>query len=188
MDYTLEVKNIIRNKNLKYIIYTMGCSLNENDSEKISGMLEEMGFSKTEKLENADFVVFNTCCVRENAEERLFGKIGEIKKLKESKDIIIAIGGCMMQEKEMLDKIKKSYKYVDIVFGTHTMQDLPEDVYKVITEKEKVTDVIDIDGEIIEGLPIRRSDKYRAQVTIMYGCNNFCTYCIVPYVRRKRKK
>ncbi len=187
MNYTLEVRNLINNKNLKYIIYTMGCSLNENDSEKISGMLEEMGFSKTDELEDADFVIFNTCCVRENAEERLFGKIGEIKKLKETKDLIIAIGGCMMQEKEMLDKIKKSYKYVDIVFGTHTMQDLPEDVYKVLTKKEKVTDVIDIDGEIIEGLPIRRNDKYRAQVTIMYGCNNFCTYCIVPYVRGRER-
>ena len=187
MNYTLEVRNLINNKNLKYIIYTMGCSLNENDSEKISGMLEEMGFSKTDELEDADFVIFNTCCVRENAEERLFGKIGEIKKLKETKDLIIAIGGCMMQEKEMLDKIKKSYKYVDIVFGTHTMQDLPEDIYKVLTKKEKVTDVIDIDGEIIEGLPIRRNDKYRAQVTIMYGCNNFCTYCIVPYVRGRER-
>ncbi len=187
MNFTLEVKNLIDNKNLKYIIYTMGCSLNENDSEKISGMVEEMGFSKTEKLEEADFVIFNTCCVRENAEERLFGKIGEIKKIKEKRDIIIAIGGCMMQEKEMLEKIKKSYRYVDIVFGTHTMQDLPEDVYKVITKNEKVTDILDIDGEVIEGLPIKRTDKYRAGVTIMYGCNNFCAYCIVPYVRGRER-
>ena len=187
MNFTLEVKNLIDNKNLKYIIYTMGCSLNENDSEKISGMVEEMGFSKTEKLEEADFVIFNTCCVRENAEERLFGKIGEIKKIKEKRDIFIAIGGCMMQEKEMLEKIKKSYRYVDIVFGTHTMQDLPEDVYKVITKNEKVTDILDIDGEVIEGLPIKRTDKYRAGVTIMYGCNNFCAYCIVPYVRGRER-
>ena len=187
MNFTLEVKNLIDNKNLKYIIYTMGCSLNENDSEKISGMVEEMGFSKAEKLEEADFVIFNTCCVRENAEERLFGKIGEIKKIKEKRDIIIAIGGCMMQEKEMLEKIKKSYRYVDIVFGTHTMQDLPEDVYKVITKNEKVTDILDIDGEVIEGLPIKRADKYRAGVTIMYGCNNFCAYCIVPYVRGRER-
>ena len=136
MNYTIEVRNLINNKNLKYIIYTMGCSLNENDSEKISGMLEEMGFSKTENLEDSDFVIFNTCCVRENAEERLFGKIGEIKKLKESKDLIIAIGGCMMQEKEMLDKIKKSYRYVDIVFGTHTMQDLPKVERTTLTMKE----------------------------------------------------
>ena len=187
MNYTLEIKDKIKNDNLKYIIFTMGCSLNENDSEKISGMIEEMGFSKTDKLENADFVVFNTCCVRENAEEKLFGKIGEIKKIKESRNIIIAIGGCMMQEKESLEKIKKSYKYVDIVFGTHTLQELPKDVYEVILENKKVKDVIDIDGKIVEGLPIKRSDKYKAQVTIMYGCNNFCTYCIVPFVRGRER-
>ena len=187
MNYTVEIKNKIKDKNLKYIIFTMGCSLNENDSEKMSGMIEKMGFSKTNKLENADFVIFNTCCVRENAEEKLFGKIGEIKKIKEKRNIIIAIGGCMMQEKESLEKIKKSYKYVDIVFGTHTMQDLPKDVYEVICENKKIDDIAYIDGEIIEGLPIKRSDKYKAQVTIMYGCNNFCTYCIVPFVRGRER-
>ena len=187
MNYTLEVKEKIKNDNLKYIIFTMGCSLNENDSEKISGMIEKMGFSKTEKLEDADFVIFNTCCIRENAEERLFGKLGEIKKIKEKRNIIVAIGGCMMQEKESLDKIKKSYKFVNIVFGTHTLQDLPKDVYEVILENKKVKDVIDIDGEIVEGLPIKRTSKYKAQITIMYGCNNFCAYCIVPYVRGRER-
>ncbi|MCI8310425.1 MAG: tRNA (N6-isopentenyl adenosine(37)-C2)-methylthiotransferase MiaB [Clostridia bacterium] len=165
----------------------MGCKLNENDSEKISGMIELMGYSKTEEFENADLIVFNTCCVRENAEERLFGKLGEIKKMKEKKNVIIAIGGCMMQEKSMLDKIKQSYKYVDIVFGTHTLQDFPKDMYTAIVKNEKVKNVIDIDGEIIEGLPIKRSDKYRASVTIMYGCNNFCSYCIVPFVRGRER-
>ena len=129
----------------------------------------------------------STCCVRENAEERLFGKLGEIKKMKEKKKLIVAIGGCMMQEKAMLDKIKQSYKYVDIVFGTHTTQNLPEDMYKTLLKNEKVKDVIDIDGEIIEGLPIKRNDKYRASVTIMYGCNNFCSYCIVPFVRGRER-
>ena len=142
INYTEKVSELIENKNLKYIILTMGCQLNENDSEKISGMLEEMGFSEATQMENADLVVFNTCCVRENAEERLFGKLGEIKKMKEQRDVIIAIGGCMMQEPAMLDKIKASYKYVDIVFGTHTTQDLPENMYKVIKEKQKVKDVI----------------------------------------------
>ena len=187
IDFIKVVKNEIKDKNLKYVILTFGCQLNENDSEKIAGMLEEMGHSKTDIFENADLVVFNTCCVRENAEERLFGKLGEIKKMKETRNTIIAIGGCMMQEKSMLDKIQKSYKYVDIVFGTHTLQTLPEDLYKVIVKNEKVKEVIDIDGEIIEGLPIKRNDKYRASVTIMYGCNKFCSYCIVPYVRGRER-
>ena len=114
-------------------------------------------------------------------------KFGEIKKIKENKDLILAIGGCMMQEKGMVAKIKKSYPFVDIIFGTHTMQNLPEDIYKALIEQEKVKDVIDIDGEIYEGIPIKRNDKYRASVTIMYGCNNFCTYCIVPYVRGRER-
>ncbi len=186
-DFIQKVNEKIKNKNLKYIILTFGCQLNENDSEKIAGLLEKMGFAETEKFDQADIVVFNTCCVRENAEERLFGKLGEIKKMKETKNVLVAIGGCMMQEKSMLDKIKKSYRYVDIVFGTHTIQSLPEDVYKAIIKNEKVKDVLDIDGEIIEGLPIKRNDKTRASVTIMYGCNNFCTYCIVPYVRGRER-
>lgn len=187
VDFVKAVKDEIKDKNLKYVILTFGCQLNENDSEKISGMCEEMGFSKTEVFEEANLVIFNTCCVRENAEERLFGKLGEIKKMKEEKNTIIAIGGCMMQEKSMLDKIKKSYRYVDIVFGTHTIQTLPEDIYKVLLKNEKVKEVWDIDGEIIEGLPIKRNDKYRASVTIMYGCNKFCSYCIVPYVRGRER-
>lgn len=181
------VNEKIQNKNLKYSILTMGCQLNENDSEKIAGMLEKMGYKYEEDYKNADLVLFNTCCVRENAEERLFGKIGEIKKLKESRDIILAIGGCMMQEQNMLDKIKKSYPFVNVIFGTHTMQNLPENIYKAIIKNEKVKDVIDIDGEIYEGLPIKRSSEYKASVTIMYGCNNFCSYCIVPYVRGRER-
>ena len=186
-NYIQKVKSINEGKYLKYSILTMGCQLNENDSEKIAGMLEEMGYIETADYKDADFIVFNTCCVRENAEERLFGKIGEIKKLKEDKDIILAIGGCMMQEKNMLDKIKSSYSFVDIIFGTHTIQNLPEDIYKLINKKNKVRDVIDIDGEIYEGLPIKRNNKYKASVTIMYGCNNFCTYCIVPFVRGRER-
>ena len=177
----------IKNKNLKYSILTMGCQLNENDSEKIAGMLEKMGFEEISNYKDADLVIFNTCCVRENAEERLFGKIGEIKKIKESRNVILAIGGCMMQEEGMLQKIKKSYPFVNVIFGTHTMQNLPENIYKSLIENEKVKDVIDIDGEIFEGLPIKRNNKFKASVTIMYGCNNFCTYCIVPYVRGRER-
>lgn len=175
----------------KYMIMTFGCQLNENDSEKIAGMVENLGYEKTDDLSKCDLVVFNTCCVRENAEERLFGKIGEIKKLKEERGTIIAIGGCMMQEEHILEKIKKSYKYIDLVFGTHTLNKFEEDLKKIIEEKKKIRDVIDIDGEVIEGLPIKRNDKFKASVSIMYGCNNFCSYCIVPYVRgreRSRKK
>ena len=175
----------------KYMIMTFGCQLNENDSEKIAGMVEKLGYEKTDDLRKCDLVVFNTCCVRENAEERLFGKIGEIKKLKEERGTIIAIGGCMMQEEHILEKIKKSYKYIDLVFGTHTLNKFEEDLKKIIEDKKKIRDVIDIDGEVIEGLPIKRNDKFKASVSIMYGCNNFCSYCIVPYVRgreRSRKK
>ena len=185
--YIKLVKEKNTGKNLKYSILTMGCQLNENDSEKIAGMLTEMGYEYLEDYKEADLIVFNTCCVRENAEERLFGKIGEVKKIKESKEVILAIGGCMMQEPKMLEKIKKSYPFVNVIFGTHTMQNLPENVYKAIVENKKVKDVIDIDGEIYEGLPIKRNSDYKASVTIMYGCNNFCSYCIVPYVRGRER-
>ena len=186
-DFIIKVREKLEGKNAKYYILTMGCQLNENDSEKIAGMLVEMGYSLTEKMEDADIIIYNTCCVRENAEERLFGKVGEVKNLKENKNIILAIGGCMMQEKTMVDKIKKSYNYVDIVFGTHTMQNLPKDIYNVLEKQTKIKDVIDIDGEVYEDLPIKRNDKYRASVTITYGCNNFCSFCIVPYVRGRER-
>ncbi len=186
-EYMEKVKKINEGKNLKYSIFTMGCQLNENDSEKICGMLEQMNYSKTDNINESDFIVFNTCCVRENAEDKLFGKLGEVKKLKEQKGTIIAICGCMMQEKHIVDKIKKSYPFVDIIFGTHTMHKLPEDLYNVISEKSKIEDILDIDGEVIEGLPIKRNDKIKASVTIMNGCNNFCTYCIVPYVRGRER-
>ena len=186
-EYIEKVKKINENKNLKYSILTMGCQLNENDSEKIAGIVEKMGFEKTEKLDEADLVIYNTCCVRENAEERLFGKLGELKKQKEEKGTIIAIGGCMMQEPAMLEKIKKSYNYTDIVFGTHTLHKFEEDLKKTLESGKRVRDVIDIDGEVIEGLPIKRNDSSKASVTIMYGCNNFCTYCIVPYVRGRER-
>ena len=171
----------------KYCITTFGCRLNENDSEKIAGITEKLGFEKTKNPEEADLVIFNTCCVRENAEERLFGKLGELKKQKEEKGTIIAIGGCMMQEQHVLDKIKQSYNYTDIVFGTHTLQRFEEDLKKVLKERKKVRDIINVDGEVYEDLPIVRDNPFKASVTIMYGCNNFCTYCIVPYVRGRER-
>ena len=186
-EYIEKVKKLNLGKNLKYAVLTMGCQLNENDSEKLSGMMEEMGYSKTDKLEDANLIVFNTCCVRENAEDRLFGKLGEVKKYKEAKGTIIAIGGCMMQEKHIVEKLKQSYSFFDIVFGTHTLHKFPEDVYNVIQNRKRIEDIIDIDGEVIEGLPIKRDDSIKASVSIMNGCNNFCTYCIVPYVRGRER-
>ena len=186
-DYIKKVKQINEGKNLKYTILTMGCQLNENDSEKISGMIEEMGYTKTDKIEEANLIAFNTCCVRENAEDKLFGKLGEVKKYKEANGTIIAIGGCMMQEKHIVEKLKQSYPFFDIVFGPHTLYKFPEDVYTAITKKNRIEDILDIDGEVIEGLPIRRADNIKASVAIMNGCNNFCTYCIVPYVRGRER-
>ncbi len=186
-EYMEKVAGMNKNKNLCYAIFTMGCQLNENDSEKICGMLEKMGYTKTEDMKQADFVVFNTCCVRENAEDKLFGKIGEMKRVKEQKGTIIAIGGCMMQEKHITQKLHESYPFVDILFGTHTLHKLPEDVYHILEKRQQLEDIIDIDGEIYEGLPIKREDNIKASVTIMYGCNNFCTYCIVPYVRGRER-
>ena len=187
LEYIEKVKEINKNKKLKYFIMTMGCQLNENDSEKISGMLEKMNYEKTDDMKEADLVLFNTCCVRENAEEKLFGKVGEVKKQKENKETIIAIGGCMMQEEHIINKIKQSYPYVDIIFGTHTIHKLPYDLYLALEENKKIRDVVDIDGEVIEGLPISRNDKIKASVTIMNGCNNFCSFCIVPYVRGRER-
>lgn len=186
-EYMEKVKKINENKNKMYYILTMGCQLNENDSEKLIGIMEEMGYTKSDDIKNADLYVINTCCVRENAEEKLFGKLGELKKIKENKNIVIAIGGCMMQEEHITEKIKKSYPFVDVVFGTHTLHKFPEDLYTAITKNKKVKDVIDIDGEIYEGLPVKRSSNRQASVIIMYGCNNFCSYCIVPYVRGRER-
>ena len=185
--YIEKVKKINQGKTLQYHILTMGCQLNENDSEKLCGMLEKMGYVRTDNFQNADLNLFNTCCVRENAEDKLFGKLGELKRIKEEKGTIIAIGGCMMQEKHITDKIKESYPFVDILFGTHTLYRFPEDLYKALIEKKKQEDILDIDGEIYEGLPIKRESNIKASVTIMNGCNNFCTYCIVPYVRGRER-
>ena len=186
-EYIKKIKELNKNKNLKYMIITFGCQLNENDSEKLCGMIEEMGYTKTDNANVADLVVYNTCCVRENAEERLFGKLGELKNIKEQRGTIIAIGGCMMQEKHIIDKIRKSFHYTDIIFGTHTLFRFPEDLYKSLTERKHEEDIIDIDGKIYEGIPIKRNSTYQASVAIMNGCDNFCTYCIVPYVRGRER-
>lgn len=172
---------------LKYFINTMGCKLNENDSEKLAGMLEKMGYEEANSINEANIVVFNTCCIRENAEEKLFGKLGELKNLKKANNMIICLGGCMSQEEHIVEKVKQSYKQVDIVFGTHNLHKLPQMILEKLEKNRKVFDVWDIDGEIIEGLPVKRTNDRNALVTIMYGCNNFCSYCIVPYTRGRER-
>ncbi|MEO2509152.1 tRNA (N6-isopentenyl adenosine(37)-C2)-methylthiotransferase MiaB [Clostridium paraputrificum] len=175
-------------KNLKYYIETWGCQMNEEDSEKLSGMLKRIGYTKTEAKEEASIILFNTCCVRENAENKVYGNLGLLKKLKKNNpDLVIGICGCMMQQKGMADKILKEFPYVDIIFGTHNSYKFPEYLNRVKTEGVQVKEIFDKETEIIEGIPVDRESSIKAFVTIMYGCNNFCTYCVVPYVRGRER-
>jgi len=175
-------------KNLKYYIETWGCQMNEEDSEKISGMLKTQGYTPTEVREEASIIIFNTCCVRENAENKVFGNLGIIKHQKEKNpDLIIAICGCMMQQKGMADEILSKFPFVDIIFGTHNAYKFPEYLNRVKTEGVQIKEIFDKESEIIEGVPIDRKSNVKAFVTIMYGCNNFCTYCVVPYVRGRER-
>ena len=172
----------------KYAISTFGCQMNENDSEKLAGILETMGYVHTEKQEECDLILYNTCCVRENAELKVYGHLGSLKSLKIRKpDMIIALCGCMMQQKDIVDHILKKYRQVDLIFGTHNLHKFPELLYKALHSKAPVADVGDSDGFIAEGMPIRREQGIKAWLTIMYGCNNFCSYCIVPYVRGRER-
>lgn len=175
-------------KNLKYYIETWGCQMNEEDSEKLSGMLKRIGYTKTEAKEEASIILFNTCCVRENAENKVYGNLGLLKKLKKNNpNLVIGICGCMMQQKGMADKILKEFPYVDIIFGTHNSYKFPEYLNRVKTEGVQVKEIFDKETEIIEGIPVDRESSIKAFVTIMYGCNNFCTYCVVPYVRGRER-
>jgi tRNA-2-methylthio-N6-dimethylallyladenosine synthase len=172
----------------KYTITTFGCQMNENDSEKLAGMLESMGYKHTDRLEESDLILFNTCCVRENAELKVYGHLGALKALKASRpDMIIAVCGCMMQQQNVVEYILKKYKHVDLIFGTHNLHRFPELLYKALNADTAVADVSASEGYIAEGIPIRREHGVKAWVTIMYGCNNFCSYCIVPYVRGRER-
>ena len=175
-------------KELKYYIETWGCQMNEEDSEKLSGMLKSIGYSKTDNLKEAGIIIYNTCCVRENAENKVFGNLGELKHLKkENPDLIIAICGCMMQQEGMADKILKKFPHVNIIFGTHNAFKFPEYLNRVKTEGVQVKEIYNKETEIVEGIPVDREGSVKAFVTIMYGCNNFCTYCVVPYVRGRER-
>ena len=176
----------------RYHIVTYGCQMNVHESEKIAGILRGMGYEETPSVETADIIVFNTCCIRENAENHAFGNIGALKKLKKQKpSLIIAVGGCMTQEKGKTDVLKSKFPFIDIMFGTLNLEELESLILRKKAEKKRVISIREKEGEIVETLTPYRTSYPNAWVNIMYGCNNFCSYCIVPYVRgreRSRKK
>jgi tRNA-2-methylthio-N6-dimethylallyladenosine synthase len=172
----------------KYFITTFGCQMNVHDSEVLAGILESLGYEAAATVEAADLILLNTCCVRENAENRTFGHLGNLKTLKEQKPgLIIGICGCMAQQPTVVEKIRSSFPFVDLVFGTHNSHRLPELLQQLAISNSRVIEVWDSEGAIYEGLPVKREEQFRAWVTIMYGCNNFCSYCIVPYVRGRER-
>lgn len=191
----VKTKDYIRNNNLnnlgcnkKYFIKTYGCQMNEHDSENIKALLEEMSFKETFDMEDADLILLNTCAIRENAHNKVFGMIGRIKTIKEKKPHVIAgICGCMAQEESVVNEILNKYKHINIVFGTHNIYQLPEILNNAIVKCEREIEVMSYEGDIVEHMPVKRDSKYKAWVNIMYGCDKFCTYCIVPYTRGKQR-
>ena len=175
-------------QNKYYHIMTFGCQMNEHDSEIMAGMLEEMGYRETEKRGEASIIVINTCSIRDNADKRFFGSLGQLKRLRrENPDLIVAVCGCMMQQQHIIDAIRKKYSWVDLVFGTHNIHCLPELINRVINDRQRIVDVWDEHQGVFEGLPSKRKYPFKALVNITYGCNNFCTYCIVPYTRGRER-
>lgn len=170
-----------------YDVRIFGCQMNEHDAEKLAGMLEEMGYTKAPADEQADVIVFETCCVRENAEVKVYGHLGILKPSEGDKRSIIAITGCMMQQPHVVEKIKKSFRHVNIVFGTHNLHTFPELLLKYLTKGKRVFDLWDAGSQVVEGVPVTRTEKVKAWVNIMLGCNNFCSYCIVPHVRGRER-
>lgn len=175
-------------KTPKACVVTFGCQQNVSDSERLKGMLIKCGYDITEEMSDAQFIIFNTCAVREHAEDRVYGNIGTTKALKkDNPDIIVAVCGCMAQRQSVADKIKKSYPYVDMVFGTQVQYRLPEFIYKRLSGGKRVFDLTLDNGDIPEDQPIKRDGSIKGWLPIMYGCDNFCTYCIVPYVRGRER-
>ncbi|MBV4428117.1 tRNA (N6-isopentenyl adenosine(37)-C2)-methylthiotransferase MiaB [Clostridium tyrobutyricum] len=171
-----------------FFIETWGCQMNEEDSEKLSGMLKSIGYTKTTQKDTADIIIFNTCCVRENAELKVYGNLGMLRKLKKNNpELIIAVCGCMMQQKNMAKDIIKRFPFVDIIFGTHNAYKFPEYLNRVRYGEKSIIEIQNKEDGIVEGIPIDRESNIKGFVTIMYGCNNFCTYCIVPYVRGRER-
>lgn len=192
VDYTALARECVRRRISDHpplaMLHSFGCQQNVNDGEKLRGMLAEIGYGFTDSPDQADIVIFNTCAVRENAEDRVFGNIGQLKHCKEhNPNLIIGICGCMVEQEHISERIKKSYPYVNLVFGTHALSRFPELLYRELTTGKRIFDAKQEDGTVVEGLPVRREDPYKAFVPVMYGCNNFCTYCIVPYVRGRER-
>ncbi|MCK8058830.1 MULTISPECIES: tRNA (N6-isopentenyl adenosine(37)-C2)-methylthiotransferase MiaB [unclassified Fusibacter] len=172
----------------KYLIKTYGCQMNEHDSEKLAAMLIQMGYQPTENKKDAELIIYNTCCVRENAELKVFGNIGSLKPLKvKNPNLKIAVCGCMMQQEHIVNEIKSKYRHVDLVFGTHNLHTFPSLLQRTMETDQMLVDVWESEKAIVEGLPVVRKKELKAYLNIMYGCNNFCTYCIVPYTRGRER-
>jgi tRNA-2-methylthio-N6-dimethylallyladenosine synthase len=183
----LRLHDDVLNRKLSYFIESYGCQMNDHDAEKLAGMLQSCGYQKAESKSDADLILFNTCCVREHAELRVFGNIGALKKRKDEKpELLIGVCGCMMQQKDVAEKLFKRFPFVDIVFGTHELHRFPVLLESALNGARSFS-VTDSDGEIAEGLPVDRLGRFQTNVTIMYGCNNFCSYCIVPFVRGRER-
>lgn len=176
-------------ENKTFHITTFGCQMNEHDSETLAGMLLEKGYQPAAERKDANLVIFNTCSIRENADKRFFGTLGQLKKKKTElgDNFTVCVCGCMMQQQHIIDTIKEKYPWVDVIFGTNNLHQLPELLDKLYQEKQKQLSVWQDGGEIVEGLPAKRLYRHKAFVNIMYGCNNFCTYCIVPYTRGRER-
>lgn len=171
----------------KAMVETFGCQQNVNDSQRLKGMLIEMGYTLTQSREEADVILLNTCAVRENAEQKVFGNLGAIKPLKEKNPgLIVGVCGCMAQQEHIVEKIRAKYRQVDIIFGTHALYKFPSLLAKALEHRERVVDISG-EGAICEGIPVMFEGGSKAFVSVMYGCNNFCSYCIVPYVRGRER-
>ena len=187
-DYKVPESMKIIGKHKKYYLKTYGCQMNVHDSENIKAILEDMSFTETMEMEEADIILLNTCAIRENAHNKMFGFLGRVKHLKQSKpQVICGICGCMAQEESVVEDLKNKYKWVDLVFGTHNIHKLPEILEESLEKKKQEIEVFSIEGDVYEGIPVKRDSKYKAWVNIMYGCDKFCTYCIVPYTRGKQR-
>lgn len=189
-EYAAKMRALLKEKGgvHRAFVRTYGCQQNFADGEKLEGMLLEMGYSLADKAEDAEFVIFNTCAIRENAERRVFGNVGILKKAHhENPDMIIAVCGCMVQQEHIAEKFRRSYPFVDLVFGTHAAERMPELVYRYLTQKKRLCDIGDGEGCMAEYLPIHRDNPLKANLPIMHGCDNFCSYCVVPLVRGREK-
>ena len=188
IDFNIDKSFINKYSGKKYFIKTYGCQMNEHDSENIAALLEKLGFSKVDNYLDADIVILNTCSIRENAHNKAFGMLGRLKHLKNDKtDLIIGLCGCMAQEVGVVESILKDYKFVNFVCGTHNMNELPSIIDKSIEENKQQIEVFSREGDLYEGLPVVRTNNYKAYVNIIYGCDKFCTYCIVPYTRGRER-